>query len=419
MTKITRNDGVNFIIPDYREELSNKKISVLKNEIGMLSKNYGEFIYIQKNLDDSFDVAFSNEPGFLLAESVAKYIKTSDNFIYIERLKNSDNVLFITMKNGKIQIDTQISLEAIHDEFIIIQAEQKPFDIFIYGEIPITNKEEETDKIFVGVIAKSFTILEKSAFENLGRYSEFELKPVNDAFLSAGLVGKDNKKMMISVSAIVIILVIIWLIWPSQKAPPVKQQSQAISTKSEYYDYVQTLKVAGPMAQINGLLEFLQKLQDMPGGWQTTSITVNQNTIQVELKNIGNLGNLEELHAWASSKGISMFINNQAANLNFITAYPRRPEVHDIYSTQEILRVLIDRLKPVLNNSLINVSTEISSGNYKELSLTINVSDASFDTLDIISKQFSGLPLLFTNANLMQGKTGLLSGTINIIIVGN
>ena len=93
MTKITREDGVNFIIPDYREELSNKKISVLKNEVGMLSKNYGEFIYIQKNLDDSFDVAFSSDAGFLLAESVAKYIKTSDNFIYIERLKNSDNAL--------------------------------------------------------------------------------------------------------------------------------------------------------------------------------------------------------------------------------------------------------------------------------------------------------------------------------------
>ena len=419
MTKITREDGVNFIIPDYREELSHKKISVLKNEVGMLSKNYGEFIYIQKNLDDSFDVAFSSEPGFLLAESVAKHIKTSDNFIYIERLKNSDNVLFITMKKGKIHIDTQISIEAIHDEFIIIQAEQTPFDIFVYGEIPVTNQEQDVDKIFVGAIAKSFTILEKSIFENLVRYSEFELKAANDAFLSAGLAGANNKKIIMAVAAVIVILIIIWMAWPSQKATPVQQQTQSISTKSEYYDYVQTLKTPGPADQLNGLVKFLQKLQGIPEGWEPASIAINNSTIQVVLTNVGKVENLGELHDWLENKGIDMFINNQSVNLSFITAYPARLERHDIYKTQEILRVLIDRLKPVLNNSLINVSTEISSDNYKELTVTVNVTNASLDTLDIIAKQLSDLPLLFTSVRLTQGNTGLLTGQINLIIVGN
>lgn len=418
MTKITRDDGKNFIIPDYREEVSSKKISVLKNEIAMLSKNYGEFIYIQKNPDDSFDVSFSNEPGYLLAESVAKHIKISNDFIYVERLAHSDIVLFIMMKKGKIHIDTQISIESLYDEFIVIQAEQTPFDVFLYGDLPLTNQEEEKDKIFIGNIAKSYQVLDKSVFESLARYNQFELKPINDAFLVAGIIIPTNKKTMVAIVA-VIIIIILWIMWPSQKAAQVSQQIQAVTVKSEYYDYVQTLKTPEPTRQLQGLVAFLEKLETMPAGWQAQSINLSPTLIQVTLGNINNMAKLEDLHAWTSSQGIEMTISDRATLLNFTTAYPIRRDENDIYKTQETLRVIMDRLYPMLDNGTIKVSKETLIENYKEVTLTINLSNVTLNTLDLLSKQLSDLPLLFNSAYFTQSNNGLLTGSINITIVGN
>lgn len=418
MTKITRNDGTHFIIPDYREELSNKKISVLRNEVALLSQNYGEFIYIQKNLDESYDVAFSTEPGYLLAESIVKYIKTSDNFIYIERLQNSDNVIFISLKKNKVHIDTQISIDTLYDEFIVIQAEQSLYDIYVYGNLPITDQEQESDKFFIGNVAKSFKVMEKSVFESIGRYSDFELKPANEAFSSAGLIKPLDKKI-VSAIVVVVIFIILWFIWPNQKVQQVVQQVQIVNTRSSYYEYVQTLKTPGPTQELQGLILFLEKLQNMPSGWQIQSINANQNTISIALKNISELDNLEILHNWASNNGIEMTVNTNIVNLEVTTAYPARTERHDIYKTQEILRVLMDRIKPILTNPVINVSQSTPQENYNELSVTIHVSNVSFDTLDIVGEQLSDLPLLFNTAHFMQGDAGLLTGSINITIVGN
>ena len=417
MAKITRNDGTSFIIPDYREALSDKKISVLKNEVTLLSQTYGEFIYIQKNLDDSFDVAFSTEPGYLLAESIVKYIKTSNNFIYIERLQNSDTVIFITLKQGKIYIDTQISVDTLADEFVIIQAEQMPFDIYLYGDLPVSNQEQDTDKVFVGNIAKSFTVMQESVFDHLPHYSECELKTINDAFTEAGIIQPTNIKIITTI-VILIIIVLVWFFWPKSTTQHI-QLPQIIETKSQYYDYVQTLETPGPTQQLEGLITFTEVLQDLPAGWQPQSINVTSSDISITLRNISNAGSLEMLHAWAAAKGISMNISSTIISLNFKTAYPVRAAQRNIYSTQEIARVIIDRLKPVLNNTAINVATIMPEENYQRQPISFNVRNISLNTLDIVAKQFADLPVLFDSAELIQGGNGLLTGSIHITIVGN
>lgn len=417
MAKLLRNDNTSFIVPDYREQLADKKISILKNEVGLLSKSYGNLIYIQKSSNNNFEVAFSNDAGYLLAESVSKHLNSS-NFIYIEQLEDTDTALFVAVKAGNVYIDTQIPVDTVADELIIIQTEQTKYDFYVSANIPVSNNAEENEKLFVGDISENFTVLKESVFNSLEKYDEFKLENINEAFLKAALIKKKNKKVIASVS-VFCVLILAWLLWPSHKAPTGIKQIKTITVKSKYYDYVQLLKSPGPIEQTNGLIKFLHVLQGLPAGWSAKTIAVSPKNIRITIKNIGNVANLENLYDWTSAKNINMKVYDKSVILNFNTAYPNQSATAKIYPSEEVLRVLLDRITPLLKGNAISIARKKYLANYNKIALTINFSNTDLSMLNTIVTQFSGLPLTFQTISLNTNNVGLYSGSMNITIIGN
>src|SRR5690349_14472679 len=119
MPYITREDGERFIIPSYRDVLSAKKPSLLRREVMLLSQNYGEYIALQRKNIQQYEVAFSNEPGYLLGESVWNYFKRPQDLIYCEAIPNTFEAILVIVKSGIVYLDGSFPLDVIVDELVI------------------------------------------------------------------------------------------------------------------------------------------------------------------------------------------------------------------------------------------------------------------------------------------------------------
>src|SRR5687768_7707453 len=119
MPYITREDGERFVIPSYRDVLSIKKESLLRKEILLLSENYGEYIALQRKNAEQYEVAFSNEPGYLLGETIWHYFKRPYDLIYCEAIPNTSEAILVMVKSGNVYLDGTFPLDAIPDELLV------------------------------------------------------------------------------------------------------------------------------------------------------------------------------------------------------------------------------------------------------------------------------------------------------------
>lgn len=417
MAKITRPNGTDLIVPDYRERLSAKKPALLKNEINMLAKTYGEYVYIQLNEDGSAEVAFSRDQGPLLAESVRKYLRLENNFIYCERLENSQEYLFVVIKNGSVNIDSKMSFDSLQDELIILQTEEDQFNFYVFGDVAITDIDTEASKHNVANITSTFTILEESAFTNMPEYADLLTLPVQESFQAANLSNGNQKNKLIIAGIVVFVLFIIWAMWPSEKQTGPVKQVQVVQTSSPYLPFINMMYKPGPKTILNGAIRFIQTLQTLPAGWEINTLNITNHHIHVNLKNIGTRNMLEMLHDWAVSKNIKMLITPSAVTLDFDTHYANQPLVKVMYPTQEVIRTVIDRIGDIIPGHIIKVEDTAEHQVYSTTGMTIHLNSVSLNTLNTIANQFTPQTVTFDGANLTFNN-GMISGQLKLNAVG-
>jgi hypothetical protein len=142
MSYITREDGERFVIPSYRDVLKAKQKTQLKKEILALSKSHGEYITMQKKGPNQYELAFSSDTGYLLGESIWQHFNRPVDMIYCEAIPNSTDAILVIVKSSAVYLDGSFPLDSIPEELIIFLTQQNNFEIYIYGDVPISQTHE-------------------------------------------------------------------------------------------------------------------------------------------------------------------------------------------------------------------------------------------------------------------------------------
>lgn len=412
MAHITREDGERFVIPSYRDVLSAKKPGLLKREILLLSSNYGEYIALQKKSPTEYEVAFSNEPGALLGETVWNYFKRPRDLIYCEEIPNTNEAILVIVKSGSVYLDGSFPIDTIPDELIVFQTQQNNFEIYLYGNVPISQTEEEGKFTFDASSVKSFSILSNPVFPTLSIAKQFQLQLVDVALKAQG-IG------VLPVKNIVIILVFIGLIWMGwQYLTTTKEElPQAIvSVVNPYQAYYAELSSPDPMIEIQKLASDIMLFYTIPG-WFPITFTYGQGSLRVAVKSQGARTNV--LFDWATKNNAKVEILSDGFYIIRSSVFSNRQPTASIYQLNYVTASLIDRLSYVLPGNHLTIGKSISKGKYyDETSFTVDFNEITPTTLNLIGQQFKKLPFVLNKVEI-NVREDSLSGKIDITALGN
>ena len=129
MAYITRDDGVQFVIPSYRDVITMKSASGLKKEILTLSSSYGEYITLQQKSTVQYEVAFSPDTGYLLGESIWHHFSRPIDMVYCEAVPNTTEAILVIVVAGSVYLDGRFQIDSIPDELVVFLTQKNNFDV--------------------------------------------------------------------------------------------------------------------------------------------------------------------------------------------------------------------------------------------------------------------------------------------------
>lgn len=410
MAYITREDGERFIIPSYRDVLSAKKESLLRREVLLLSQNYGEYIALQRKNVNQYEVAFSPDPGYLLGESVWSYFKRPQDLIYCEAIPNTFEAVLVIVKNSIVYLDGSFPLDSIAEELVIFRTQQNNFNIFIYGDVPISQTPEEGKFAFDGSSVKSFTVLDKPVFPTLPVVKAFQLQPVNTVLKSRNLGQLPIKKILLAI----VLLGIIWMAYTYISTHKKELPVSFINVSNPFQGYINILTSPDPAEEVHWIANFINQLYTIPG-WLPDAVDFNGNQIRVSVRSMGARTDL--LTAWANANRIGIDITTKGINLTLNTGFMNRYSPRTYSKLDSVVTNIVDAMSYIIPGNNIAVTNAINRGQYSERDITINFTDVTTTTLDLISRQLKNLPLVLTKMSI-KISNGRLTGSIALKALG-
>lgn len=416
MSYITREDGVRFIIPSYRDVLSVKKTSLLKREVLLLANNYGEYIALQKKSANQYEIAFSPDPGALLGETVWQYFKYPRDLIYCEVIPNTSEAVLVIVKSGSVYLDGSFPIDSIAEELVVFQTQQNQFDIYLYGNVPISQTPEEGKISLDPSSVKSFTILDKPVFPTLPVVKAFQLQLV-DVVLKAQGIGVFPIKQL---SLVALVLGLGWLGWQYVRShhKEIAIPEVFVNAVNPYQAYITKLSSPNPAAQINEIVNDISLMFTIPG-WYPTAYTYNaakNSSIIVTVKSLGARTNL--LYSWANKNNLKVEIKPDGFYLNAALKSTNRSPPTVIYKLDHVIANIIDRLSYIMPGNPVSISAFNNQGKYIETEVTISFANISVTTLKVIGQDLKLLPLILSKVDLTV-ENGSLSGSIVLTALGN
>lgn len=411
MAYITREDGERFIIPSYRDVLSAKKPAILRREIVLLCSSYGEYINLQRRNVDQYEVAFSPDPGYLLGETIWGYFKRPQDLIYCEAIPNTLEAILVIVKSGIVYLDGTFHLDAIPDELVIFRTQQNNFDIYIYGDVPISETLVEGKFTFDDASVKSFTVLDKPVFPTLPTIPAFQLQLATQVLKAKGIGVFPLKQIL----AGFVVLGLLWMAFTYITTHKRELPQVIIRAANPYQGYMDTLSSPDPSREIDWLSRSIALLNTIPG-WSPTSISYTAGALHASVISKGARTNL--LYDWAQEYHANVSIENTGFFLTIPSLLPSRLPPDTISPLDSVLTTLIDSFSYILPGNNMQISPTTPRGKYFERTITISFDNITPATLDLIAEQFKNMPLVLVKTE-MAVNGGNLTGTIIIKALGN
>jgi len=414
MPYITREDGERFIIPSYRDVLSIKKTSLLKREILLLASSYGEYIALQKKNADQYEIAFSPDSGALLGETVWHYFKRPQDLIYCEAIPNTSEAILVIVKSGGVYLDGSFPIDSIPEELVIFQTQHNQFDIYLYGDVPISQVPAEGKFSFDARSIKSFSILDKPVFPTLPIVKAFQLQLV-DVVLKAQGIGVLPVKQ---ISVIILIISLLWMGWTyiSTHKKQIMIPQVFVNVVSPYQVYMNKLASPNPATEIHQIVNDIALSFTVPG-WHPDAFTyTSDKVIKASVKSLGARTNV--LYNWAKQNNIKIELHSDGFYLTAALVVKDRLAPTAIYKLDDVIANLIDRLSYIIPGNPLVIGAYIDKGKYFETQLTISFDNLSPTMLNAIGQQLKTLPLILSSMNITV-TNGNLSGSIVLIALGN
>jgi len=410
MPYITREDGERFIIPTYRDVLSAKKPSLLKKEILLLAANYGEYITLQKKGNFQYEVAFSPEAGNLLGETVWHFFKRPRDLIYCEEIPNTTDVILVIVKSGSVYLDGSFPADSVPEELIVFQTQQNNFEIYTYGDVPISETAEPGKFAFDTTSVKSFKVLDKPVFATLPLVKSFQLQMVDVVLKQQGIGVFPIKNVVF----LIILAGLLWYGWSFISKPKVVQTTVS-APPNPYEEYIQALAAPDTSSQIKYVSQQIVLLLTIPG-WVPTEVVYTPGTLIASVQSLGARSDI--LFSWAAQNNAVLSITEKGIFLNFQQYFPNRKPVTAIARLNEVIARVLDKVSYIVPGNVLVPSKFIDKGQYKTVELTISFKELTPDALTVLGLQMQSLPLVLSKIEI-DVKNGILNGTIVVNALGN
>jgi hypothetical protein len=412
MAYITREDGEHFVIPSYRDVLSAKKQSLLRREILALSSNYGEYITLQRKNINQYELAFSPEPGYLLGESVWNFFKRPQDLIYCEQIPNTFEAILVIVKSGSVYLDGTFPIDVIVEELIVFRTQQNYFDIYIHGDVPISEYPEEGKFAFDSSSVKSFTVLPEAIFPTLPTPRAFQLQLVDNVLKAKGIGVFPMKALFLVIAG----LVGLWWLW-SYLTTHKRELPQVIMRATDpYQSYYEALMTPAPSSLLIWIKSNIQTLFSIPG-WVVDSITFKDNVLNALVKSEGATTHL--LFDWARHNNAMVSVENNGFHVIFKVAAFGRPMPATINKIDSVLAAVVDSIAAIMPGNHLQVTESANRGKYIQRQITITFNNITIDTFGLIAFQLKNLPLVLNSVSIKVTSPGFLSGSIELRALGN
>lgn len=411
MAYVSREDGERFVIPSYRDILTVKKQSLLKQEILLLSESYGAYITLHKKAIDQYEIAFSPETGYLLGETVWHYFKRPADLIYCEALPNTGEAILVIVKSGSVYLDGRFPLDSIPEELVVFLTQTNNFDIYVYGDVPISQTPEAGKLSFDASHVNSFNVLTESAFAKLPRLKAFQLQLV-DTVLKAYGIGAFPIKNIILISAA---LGLLWMGWIYLTSHKKELPKLIIGVVNPYQVYINALTSPAPDTEIKKINEQILLLFSIPG-WNPTNLTYEKGKLAVELKSLGI--NTALLLTWAKYNNFNVVVTPTGFSITTTVVPVNRLPPKTISQLDQVIANLVDRVAFVLPGNSLKALPPVSKGQYSESQITISFTDITPVVFTMLGDQLTNLPLTLTNVSI-SFSNGFLTGTIKLVALGS
>lgn len=404
MPYITREDGAHFVIPSYRDVLTARQASVLQKEINTLSQNYGEHITIQRKGVGQYEVAFSPDTGYLFGETVWHYFGRPSDLVYCEEVPNTLEVYLVIVKGGSVYLDGSFPKDSISEELVIFLTQQNNFEIYIYGDVPISEKPALGKFCFESGSVKSFKILDSSAFEKLPLIPEFKFQLVQQALTAQG-IGVAPVMQMVTV---LVGIAFVYVLYSFFSAPA--GVSEVKVEPNPYQAYVDALRSPAPDAVVKAFLEKLKVMMTIPG-WELEKVACKGQDIQAKMISLGS--EVESLVDWANKNGMTVSMAGEGIILSTKIAVKERPKPREIYPTLDVMARFIDNLQKVYPGNHLKLTQPRTKANFIQYVVDITITDASPMMINLIGKQFASMPFALVSIELSV-RGSQLSGNIKL-----
>ncbi|TAK79400.1 MAG: hypothetical protein EPO11_00100 [Gammaproteobacteria bacterium] len=409
MPYITREDGEHFVIPSYRDVMSTKQKSMLKKEVLALSQNYGDYITLQRK-GSQYEVAFSPDTGYLLGESIWHNFKRPMDMIYCEAIPNTTEAILVIVKSGSVYLDGSFPLESIPEELIIFLTQQNNFEIYIYGNVPISQTPEEGKFNFEPKAVKSFKVLDNPVFPTVPLLKIYQLQLVDTVLKAHGIGVFPTRQIVIGV----VVVVVGWWLWSFLTAHEAVQQV-ILPKEDTYAAYKTALTSPAPGQEIKQFLDRLNLLYTMPG-WVPLKINYTTGSLTALVQSAGM--KVETLFAWAKNNRATPTIKPDGIYLTLHISALSRPTPENIYSLNEVIGTLVDRLATVYPGNHISLDTFTPQGAITEVKVTIKLDNVSSIVLALIGEQLQDLPLTLQSMDIKL-TNGIISGSLILNALGS
>lgn len=411
MPYIIREDGERFIIPSYRDVLSAKKPALLRKEILLLSSNYGEYVALQRKNITQYEVAFSPDPGYLLGETVWHYFKRPNDLIYCEQIPDTFEAILVIVKGGVVYLDGTFALDAIAEELVVFRTQQNYFEVYVHGDIPISQQPEPGKFSLDETSLKSFNILPDPVFPVLPTLKIFQLQLVDAVLKSKGIGVFPLKKWL----AFFVAFGLLWMAYSILTSTKKELPRVIIAASNPYAGYLNALSTPDPAQQIAWIVEKITLLLRMPG-WLPLSLEYARGELTVQIKSLGV--RTDTLYNWAKMNRIGIEIRTDSIYLDIDTRLTKRPPPETIHRLDEVIAYLLDSMSYVVPGNNLVVGPIINKGRYKERDVAIKFSSITLTTLDLIGQKLKDLPLVLGKVSI-KINDGQISGSISLKVVGN
>jgi len=411
MPYITREDGERFIIPSYRDVLSAKKPALLKKEVMLLSTNYGEYITLQRKNVDQYEAAFSPESGYLLGETVWHHFKRPKDLIYCEAVPNTTEAILVIVKGGSVYLDGSFPIDSIPDELVVFRTQQNSFEIYIYGDIPLSQTPEEGKFSLDASSVKSFNILPEPIFPTLPTIKSFQLRLVDVVLKSQGIGVVPIKKIVAGVIIIVLVWVGITYLSTTKRELP----TAFVGVVNPYQLYINTMISPSPADEIEKVSAQIARLYTIPG-WQPTTVDYSSGSLKANLKSSGTKINV--LFRWAGMNGARLQIVSDGIYVILPVALFNRAGVATISPLQQVIAEVLDRISIVIPGNNLSLGPVMDRGRFSETQITISFSNLTLDMMDLLAAQLKSLPLVLVKLS-MSINNGTLSGILVLKALGS